>query len=681
MAGTINSLGIGSGVLTADIIEKLKANDEKLTVTPIDNKIALNKQKSEALDLLDSLMSTFKASASALADDTIFANRSVNGNTDGIEVSAEQGVATQSFRISDTSLARSNVLEAAGFSAKESTFASGNGTLNLNIGGYDHQITYTSSMTLEGLRDAINENAGDAVVASILQTDSNAYSLILSTKETGKDQTISIGDLGGNISASQLLSDTVASGSFTSADATVSTGSGSMALTIGDTTAVLDYTATTTLSDLAQSINDNQSINDAIYASVVKYGSDDFRLVLTSKSGSQNDAPLLTDLSGFVNASLLSDAYTTNTAFTSKNATVATDGTPDSEGFFRISIGGSDYDYAYDETTTLQELVDSINNDTAINASVTASIVEYGTNDFRLVLSNTPTSKDQVISTSDVVSAGSGLNAGLIGGSYINGATSNTEGTQNVIQDAKDATFKYNGITLTRSSNTIDDIIAGVTINLLQDAQNTNISITQDKDVISDELETFASSYNALMEQLQKMTTSDQEAGTIGIFNGDSFINGIRRDINKILTTFSDSGFALTQFGIELNQSGVMSYKSSSFYDRFNSDPEAAQLFFSGETKIDSFGNAVYVNGIFDDLDTTLNAYTNSSSGSFKTMSDGLTTDLKSLQNNYTRTVELLTARYDAMTAQFVQYDAIISKLNNQFSVLNNMIQAQLNAN
>lgn len=75
MAGNITSLGIGSGVLTADTIDKLKEADKSAIITPLDTKIDLNKQKQEAYSLLSSSMTTLKGSASALSDDTIFAGK------------------------------------------------------------------------------------------------------------------------------------------------------------------------------------------------------------------------------------------------------------------------------------------------------------------------------------------------------------------------------------------------------------------------------------------------------------------------------------------------------------------------------------------------------------------------------------------------------------------------------
>lgn len=115
MAGTVSSLGIGSSVLTADVIDKLKAADTANIVTPIDKKITLQSQKDSALSLLSSLLSSFKSNVSALSDDTLYQKRNVSGNTDAVSVTALSGSAIQSFSISDTVMAKKSILESGLF--------------------------------------------------------------------------------------------------------------------------------------------------------------------------------------------------------------------------------------------------------------------------------------------------------------------------------------------------------------------------------------------------------------------------------------------------------------------------------------------------------------------------------------------------------------------------------------
>ncbi len=58
---TINSLGIGSGVLTADVIDKLRAGDEANLVKPLDRKLESANLKLKSFDFLNTLMSTFQS--------------------------------------------------------------------------------------------------------------------------------------------------------------------------------------------------------------------------------------------------------------------------------------------------------------------------------------------------------------------------------------------------------------------------------------------------------------------------------------------------------------------------------------------------------------------------------------------------------------------------------------------
>ncbi|MFZ3053673.1 MAG: flagellar filament capping protein FliD [Sulfuricurvum sp.] len=557
MAGTINSLGIGSGVLTSDIIDKLKANDVANVITPIDNKITLQKQKSSALSLLSSLLTTFQTSASALNDDSIYQKRNTSGNTSSVSVTANTGVSVQSFSISNTQLALKNVKESGSFSATSNTISSGTGIAKLSIGTASYDINYTATTTLDELKDSINNIAGASVKASTLQVGTNDYRLILTSAQTGATQTINISDSAGG------------------------------------------------------------TLNTSLYASSKK---------------------------------IESQAFTASTdliASTSGNLTVA--------------MGTNNYVINYDTTTTLETLRDSI------NTAAGATIASIDSNN-KLVLQSTIAGSSSALTLTD---NSAGLDSKLT--SYT------TYNPLDEIQAARDASFKYDGITLTRSTNEIKDLIVGVNINLLQDSGSANISITQDTEAISDELNTFVQSYNTLTSQLTAMTTTDVAAGKVGIFNGDNSINSISREINRLITS-STNGLSLPDFGIDLSQTGNMSFSSSTFLAKFNTDPSASETFLSGKTTVESNGNIKTVDGVFTSMQNLLENYTKSD-GSISTLASGSSNEYKALTLNKTRSQALLDARYATMAARFSQYDSLISKLNSQFSSLQMQIDAMASTN
>lgn len=575
MSGTINSLGLGSGVLTANIIDKLKAADVANIISPVDRKITLQKQKDTALGLLNSLLSTFKTSVSSLDNDVLYQNRSVSGTNSSVSVTASAGVAVQSFTISDVVLAKKHVIESGSFSTSGSTVATGSGTMTLNIDSHSYGVDYTASTSLEDLKTAINNKAGGKIQASILQVGTNDYRLITTSKETGVAQSISMSDTGNLSEKAYKLNDTVSSAAFSSADSLVATGVGAA-------------------------------------------------------------------------------------------------------GTYNITMNGVTYPIAYDETTTLTQLKDRINSTVGSNA---ASIKVEGTS-FKLLLQSPTAGEDSTFAVSDT--------GGYLSTNLTTKVQHGSVTAQNV-QQARDATFKYNGITMSRTTNDIEDtvvngiakknsIISGVSIKLLNEIAGANIAITQDVSAISTEMTTMVQSYNTLMSQLNDMTTSNPQTGAVGIFNGDNSIKSISREINRLITSTNSSGLSLPNFGIDLNQNGTMSFNSATFLSKFNSDPSASEAFLSGKTTIDNNGNPKTVDGLFTTINTLMEQYTGTN-GRISTLTTGSANELKSLSSNKTRSQALLDARYASMSARFAQYDSMISKLNSQFSSLQQQISMATKSN
>ncbi len=195
MAGTLSSLGIGSsGALTADTIEKLKANDEKLQISPIQAKMEFVGQQNQAYDLINSLLSSLSLSTGSLGEDLLYLERSTSVTGDAASVNVSSGVSPQSFSLDVTDLATKEIQESDQFLSKESFVASGTGTINISIGSVSYDIDVTASTTLEELAQSINETAGNTVKAQVLNVADGDYRLVLTSVDTGSDQTISITD-------------------------------------------------------------------------------------------------------------------------------------------------------------------------------------------------------------------------------------------------------------------------------------------------------------------------------------------------------------------------------------------------------------------------------------------------------------------------------------------------------
>ena len=251
--GTLSSLGIGSGVLNYDIIDKLKNADKDAMVKPLENKLDLLKKRESALSQFITIGSTVKTDILDLADGTLFAKVTANVSGGSINVEAEDGVEPQSFNINVTQLAENDVFQSNGFASTDSIVNSSGGdvTLAIGTGGIETTFTLKAGATLNDLKEAIN-NADTGVTASIIDTGvgSNPYKLVLKADETGEDNYIQfnyseIDDLGFNATnySSAVYSSESDSVNNSGSDQTfkVTVNGTDYSMTVADGTTVSDF--------------------------------------------------------------------------------------------------------------------------------------------------------------------------------------------------------------------------------------------------------------------------------------------------------------------------------------------------------------------------------------------------------------------------------------------------------
>jgi len=155
------------------------------------------------------------------------------------------------------------------------------------------------------------------------------------------------------------------------------------------------------------------------------------------------------------------------------------------------------------------------------------------------------------------------------------------------IQDASDATFTYNGIQITRSTNTVDDLITGVTIKLTKEDSEFYFDITQDLSQMSSLMQDFVDSYNETVNLLKEATKFDSDTGEQGSFQGDARVSGIQTQLNRLLFKYED-GTSLVDYGLDTDENGVLYFDSSTFQSKMEEDPEAMEAFFKGTVDVDN---------------------------------------------------------------------------------------------
>jgi len=296
------------------------------------------------------------------------------------------------------------------------------------------------------------------------------------------------------------------------------------------------------------------------------------------------------------NQSVYSAAFTNTTDAVADLSTYATQK-------LQIQVGSSAAVITVDSTNnTLSGIMSAINN---AKIGVNASIVNDGTAGNRLVLtSTTPGAANRITVKADIDNNGiyeeaplETNNTGLARLAF--NPTYNPDGTvlggivnMTQSQAAKDASLVVDGLAITKSSNTISDVIAGVTINLVKDSAGStlNLNVSQDNEAIRAKLTAFVTAYNSAMSSIKGLQgTKDKK----GVLPADSTMDALANTLRNVISnTYSNS--SLTLLGITHDKYGVVSLDSTTFDKAMTSGSQSV---------------ANVVNAMATSLDSTIDNY------------------------------------------------------------------------
>ena len=310
-----------------------------------------------------------------------------------------------------------------------------------------------------------------------------------------------------------------------------------------------------------------------------------------------------------------------------------------------LSVGDKSVDIKVGQSTTLEDIINQIND--GAGDVLKASIVNTGgENGYKMILQSKESGEknqikfsvkgDQADGAKAVLSA-LGFNATETAVKDDKGTTTGfdfsldfTKSEAKQLQKAQDAKFNFNGIDITRSSNSVDDLIIGVTFNLNNvDEKNSTtgalkesvITIGKDTDAVVKSLKSMVTAYNDLISNITTATSYDRENDVAGTLNGMSEITGIKRKLQNLFESTNSDGKSLQSFGFSFTEKGVLSVDESKLKDAINKDYEGFKSFFTNSTE---YKNA----GVFgkETINTTLK---NDISGKLKINGKEIQIDLK----------------------------------------------------
>ncbi|MCX7817053.1 MAG: flagellar filament capping protein FliD [Syntrophales bacterium] len=526
---------------------------------------------------------------------------------DLLTVSTSTNASIGSYTLKINSLATAQKLSSDTFSSIDTPFGNGyEGDIIVN----GRVLNITPSDTLRSLCNKINSaNSGEnpiGVTASIISSNPGEYKLILTSDKTGSEG-IKLAN-GGNLDilnklgftdtsrvAKNTISGGVLSDRFLSTTETFHlllglnnpqmAAEGEIVIN-GIPIGSLDL-ATDTLLSLETKLK-----NAGLRVSIISETEDSktyYRLLIEGATFSFTDKNNILETLGFIRAGY-SDVYGLigDMGNTSKGSPI----TPntlikDIDGYIGFSptdyihLEGFDTDgnavsdtLTISENTTIADLLDKIE---STFGNVTASI----TYDGKLKIVDNTTGESPLSLKIYVRNQNGQIDETLKFDSDYDMGTA-TAVRKREITAGTDASITIDGINVSRKNNNIDDLIPGLTLNLLKADRNTNITInvTRDIDTILGYIRNFVDSYNSVSSYIRQQTSynsTNNKAG--GVLFGDGTLHRVKADlasilvqsisgVNKHLSSLGLIGVSVDRYGqLSIDENKLRSLLNSNFMD------------------------------------------------------------------------------------------------------------------
>ncbi|MAM86986.1 flagellar filament capping protein FliD [Marinobacter sp. UBA2678] len=270
-------------------------------------------------------------------------------------------------------------------------------------------------------------------------------------------------------------------------------------------------------------------------------------------------------------------------ALASRDVFADRDSTSVGQGTLTLKVGDKTTNLTIDSSNdTLQGLANAINDS---GSGVSAGVIDTGSG-FQLVLSadETGTANSVSISVSGDNVGTETDNQGLSRFAFNSGMDVDS-GLKETIA-ATDAVMKINGVEVTRSTNSFEDVIDGLTFDI-SGTGTSIVKVEQDFGAVADRVQGFVSNFNALQSTIDSLAGFNAESGRGSLLTGDSTIRGIQNQLRQILTRVvpgleNANVRSLADVGITTNfETGGLEFDRAKFETQLKNNPDDVTALFA----------------------------------------------------------------------------------------------------
>jgi flagellar hook-associated protein 2 len=335
---------------------------------------------------------------------------------------------------------------------------------------------------------------------------------------------------------------------------------------------------------------------------------------------------------------------------------------------FAAKSGATPISVSVDATDTLETLRDKIN---GADGGVSATIITDASG-ARLSIRSKETGEENAFR----ISASETLDDGVASSGLSALAYDPSAGVANMTRNevATNALAKINGIDITSASNTLNEVVDGLTLTLSSvTSAPVQVNVTADTAAVKTAINDFVTAFNALASFIQTQTKYDEASKTGGPLQGDSTVLGFQAQLRGVVNESSSASSmwsTLSDVGITMQKDGTLRTDSTKLDAALTNLPELRKLL---ATDGSSSAGSGFMDRFRDLGDAVL-----ATDGTFDTRTDSLNARIETnqdrqaqMENRLTLTEARLEAQYQALDASMARLSGLSSYVSQQLSMLN----------
>jgi flagellar hook-associated protein 2 len=235
-----------------------------------------------------------------------------------------------------------------------------------------------------------------------------------------------------------------------------------------------------------------------------------------------------------------------------------------------------------------------------------------------------------------------------------------------------------NGLTVTRASNTVSDVIPGVTFVLLQEGDHdgaiestdatAKLTVSADSSSLTTAVKSFADSYNAVNTIVNGQFTQDSNTKRQGALAGDASIRGVMARLRSEISRVGGIGAGLkylSDIGVKFQKDGSLSFDEAVFADALQENPDGVAALFT-----------IANNGIGKRVPDAVDDYISTVDGALIFRQKGIQSSIDTIDKKVAREEERIAAYQARLTQQFKSLEQLVSQLKSQGDYLTQQLTA-----